>query len=1751
MVPFRHARTLLAVAGLFTAVLISCGREVTAPRDATTHAALRSGLLAFDPQLETAIPVGELRHAALTQVPFEKVRITIRRDDGTIALDTVVNFPAGADELTLTLTVPLPPGAPPAGVPMSLRMNYVTAAGDTVFRGSQSLTVVPATAGSAPPPPVQIPVQYTGPGATAVGVRISPTGFVANAGSTVQFTAVAVDAAGATIAGTPIVFSSADPGIATVNAVSGLVTVGTQRGSTQITAQTLTGQSASATLTVTLPASRLALQSGDGQIGTAGTTLPTPITARVQASDGAGVGGVTVNFAAANGGTVTPASAVSASDGSVSTQWKLGTTAGAQTMTVTSTGLTGSPITVTANAQPLVASKLVVVTGPVSGKAGTALGAVTVQAQDNVGNNVTTFTGDVSVAIGTNPGTATLGGTTTVKAVAGLATFSDLTINHAGTGYTLVFSSSTMSPVASGAFNIATGDAAKLVFGATPSSVDAGIVIAPAVTVSAQDAAGNTVPTFTGAIAIAIGTNPGSATLGGTLSRNAVAGVATFNDLTLNKTGLPYTLVASATGLAGTTTPGFSVQPGPPSRVVLVSGGGQSAAAGTALSPIIVRVQDALGNGIGGLNVAFAVTGGGGSLSSGTVTTDATGAASVVWTIGAGAQSMIATFGTLPALTISATSTGANLTWTGATSSSWTTASNWSPAFAPTASDAVTIPVTSTAPVIGAPVSLVSLTVATGATLTNNSTISLSGSLDAGTTITGSGSVILAGSTGSLKGTINQAVNVTGASYTLNGATNITGPLTISGTGKLAIGGQTLTLTGNLATSGGGRLSMTSASDNVQVSGDATFAGGIENGFLGAGALSVSGNFTATGATFSATGSHTLTMAGTGSPQTLSFGSPIAGQGINHLMFLGAATKTLAGVPQIIGNVSLAETSAPVDGSVSVRIGGNFSDATILPIDSGGTPNPLGGWRVASTEFFGTNKTINSVFITSNVTVSGTVQFNACTSCLGDRFVNVLATHGYAQVNGNLTVSGAAALLKLNGNEVDVKGNFATASGGAVDLTDPNDYLYVYGSAVFGGGSTAGKLTNGTLEVVQDFTQSGAADSFAPSAGFLTYIGEYYASSALRSSHARSARSASAAALKAPAAEAARRKLSPRVETLRAERAARLAKLDRRAAAYAAHGLAAPMRGQEVTFNNGAVRLLHPAHDYSGTSVITFANSTSSFFGTLYLAGPEVILASDVQVAGQLQTGESYWHDVYSSDATARKFTSHGADVRNLGFDNVSWNLLDGSEIGSMDYVEFDDMAPTMDQFIITRAGDDGSNCECATGEYELYHWAFYTTPSTGHYIKATDTNGGPNTLTLYMDSPDPSVNGGHVATAGGAKIENWPAAPPAIAWTGATNTSWNTASNWSGGVVPTLTDDVIIPTSAPNNPQLSGSAHVHNLTIEAGQHINTGCSNLYAHGNVVARLDSAATRQCEGDALHLMGDGAVGGNTVVGRFDLLVVEANYKVSGTGNQVIVNYNLAVVGTGNLTVNGGRVDAHGLSTNSDATLTMTNAADQVFVGATGASFNGASSTLTAGTMTITDGSLSAGSNYFAPTGNHTVVFAGTTVYVNFANPAQSFLRNVQINGGATMFLNSNALVTGTLSRGTGSGMARVATSSYPSTAQMLTVNGLNQFGADAMQFDHVLLNLTGTNAVTFNNASFVGFASIEAPEAVFEVNRSDALLTFTSLDFSAVGFAADTTRHFVKNSGGATIALQSPTPPTGTSGTHYITLGGPVIWPYNP
>ncbi len=99
--------------------------------------------------------------------------------------------------------------------------------------------------------------------------------------------------------------------------------------------------------------------------------------------------------------------------------------------------------------------------------------------------------------------------------------------------------------------------ATGMAFTRQPTSTTVGVAFTPAVTVTIQDSSGNTV---TGAVTVTLGlgANPVAGTLSGTLTVTAVAGVATFPDLSLDRPG-SYTLTASAGGLATATSATFTV----------------------------------------------------------------------------------------------------------------------------------------------------------------------------------------------------------------------------------------------------------------------------------------------------------------------------------------------------------------------------------------------------------------------------------------------------------------------------------------------------------------------------------------------------------------------------------------------------------------------------------------------------------------------------------------------------------------------------------------------------------------------------------------------------------------------------------------------------------------------------------------------------------------------------------------------------------------------------------------------------------------------------------------------------------------------------------------------------------------------------------------------------------------------------------------------------------------------------------------
>ena len=163
----------------------------------------------------------------------------------------------------------------------------------------------------------------------------------------------------------------------------------------------------------------------------------------------------------------------------------------------------------------------------------------------------------MTVGLANNPGGGTLGGTLSMAAVNGVATFSGLTLDQAADGYTLVVTGDDLAPATTSAFSVTPAPATQLVFSGPSGNVLTGSPFS--VAVNAEDPFGNVDPSFFGNVTLAIANNPSGATLGGTLTETAFSGVATFSDLTLSQPGSGFTLQATSTGFTAGTLSTFDV----------------------------------------------------------------------------------------------------------------------------------------------------------------------------------------------------------------------------------------------------------------------------------------------------------------------------------------------------------------------------------------------------------------------------------------------------------------------------------------------------------------------------------------------------------------------------------------------------------------------------------------------------------------------------------------------------------------------------------------------------------------------------------------------------------------------------------------------------------------------------------------------------------------------------------------------------------------------------------------------------------------------------------------------------------------------------------------------------------------------------------------------------------------------------------------------------------------------------------------
>jgi hypothetical protein len=202
--------------------------------------------------------------------------------------------------------------------------------------------------------------------------------------------------------------------------------------------------------------------------------------------------------------------------------------------------------------------KLVFTTKLIGTTAGAALPVQpVVKVVDADGNTVTTSTAPITLAVTNNR--ADLYTTTTVNAVNGTATFTDIAMTLAGSGYSLTAISPGLTSAFSNVFDIAPTEGIILDFITEP--VASGLASRFSVAVAVRDIFGNISTNSTAEVTVSITPDTGEpgAVLSGTTTQEVIDGVAFFKYLSIIPEDSKYKLTATSPNMIPATTSSFNV----------------------------------------------------------------------------------------------------------------------------------------------------------------------------------------------------------------------------------------------------------------------------------------------------------------------------------------------------------------------------------------------------------------------------------------------------------------------------------------------------------------------------------------------------------------------------------------------------------------------------------------------------------------------------------------------------------------------------------------------------------------------------------------------------------------------------------------------------------------------------------------------------------------------------------------------------------------------------------------------------------------------------------------------------------------------------------------------------------------------------------------------------------------------------------------------------------------------------------------
>ena len=812
---------------------------------------------------------------------------------------------------------------------------------------------------------------------------------------TVLPTAVVVEARGpdaAPLAGVPLTFAvptggSANPASATTDAsgrVTTTLTLGTAVGAQTFVALSSEGPTSTVAETATADVAKaVATGSGDNQSQVIHLPLKQPLVASVVDRFGNPVSGVTVTWSTTGTGGPSAPSSITNAAGEATVTYTVGGVVGTEIVSATVANIGKADFTVHATAStpsgivalsgggqsvppnsPLTEPLVVVVTDPDGNPVAGA--GVTWS-----GTNFTTFTNSHTT-------TDADGKTSVIPTLGAIFGPTTITATLDANGKTTTFIVSVAGgggggggPPGGGGGPPALG---SLTFSAQPTGATAGIAISPAIVVSIMDPSNKLLTSATNAVTLSLGQNPANAKLGGTLTRNAVAGVATFNDVAVDRAGT-FTLVATATSFTSSQSDRFTIV-GPAKYVVTTSA--SSVVAGAAVT-VTAQAVDASNNALAaaGLPVTWTRTGAGGSFASSTSLTDAHGVASIVFTTSTTAG---VTYAFTATDASSATGSSSNVVTAAGPAAKYVVTPSM---VSVVAGDAVTISA-QLADAYGNAVS------AAGSVVNWSANVN-GGSFAAPTSSTNSSGVATVSfTTGTIAGVVytlsgTDASNRTGSTAPITTIAGVPAKYIVSASNSHPLAGSTVTITAQLA----------DKYDN-----SSSIAGRVVTWSSTSG-----GTFSTPTSTTNTSGVATVQFtAGTTATTVIASTDPIQGQ--------TPITPTAPGVQATKYIVTTSATSIAAGGAVTVTA--QLADASGNPVS---TPGVTVTWSRT-----GANGAFASPTSSTNASGAASVQFTTGTA---------------AGITYTFTATDAAALTGTSGNVVTVAGPAAKYFVTASSFTPP------------------------------------------------------------------------------------------------------------------------------------------------------------------------------------------------------------------------------------------------------------------------------------------------------------------------------------------------------------------------------------------------------------------------------------------------------------------------------------------------------------------------------------------------------------------------------------------------------------------------------------------------------------------------------------------------------------------------------------------